>query len=162
MMEIGSDTQFADRSRVIAVIGVLLLFVGVAAAALGPMELYCFYLFAEGGRFHYEGFGFGSFMFAVIAIQVAGYYVIAMICISLGVGASEAASMGQEAFSELLGLLVHCGRALGHRVHGDAGDLEEALVGHWCRCTAFTGAAISCHSRVAETVLPQQGCQDDL
>ena len=86
MSEIGRDTQFADRSRVIAVIGVLLLLVGVAAAALGPMELYCFYLFAEGGRFHYEGFGFGSFMFAVIAIQVAGYYVIAMICISLGWG----------------------------------------------------------------------------
>jgi hypothetical protein len=43
-------------------------------------------MFQEGGRFHYEGFGFGSLMFANITIQIAGYYVIAVLCIPLGYG----------------------------------------------------------------------------
>jgi hypothetical protein len=36
--------------------------------------------------FYYDGFGFGSFMFGNIAIQVIGYYAIAVICIPLGYG----------------------------------------------------------------------------
>jgi hypothetical protein len=48
--------------------------------------MYCLYLFSEGGRFHYEGFGFGSFMFGNIAAQIVGYYLIAMVCIPLGYG----------------------------------------------------------------------------
>jgi hypothetical protein len=75
-----------DRSRILTVIGVLLLLVGLGCAALGPAELYCFYFFVEGGRFHYPGFGFGSFMFAFLAIQIIGYYVIAAVCIPLGCG----------------------------------------------------------------------------
>ena len=47
---------------------------------------YCYYLFSEGGRFHYEGFGVGSFMFGNITMQVWGYYIIAFICIPLGYG----------------------------------------------------------------------------
>jgi hypothetical protein len=43
-------------------------------------------MFREGGRFHYEGFGFGSLMFGNITIQIAGYYVIALMCIPLGYG----------------------------------------------------------------------------
>ena len=77
---------YKDRSLALAAIGVLLLLVGIAAALLGPAEMYCFYLFSEGGRFHYEGFGFGSFMFGNIACQIIGYYVIAMLCIPLGYG----------------------------------------------------------------------------
>ena len=53
---------------------------------LGPLEMYCFYLFSEGGRFHYEGFGFGSFMFGNIASQIIGYYLIALMFIPLGYG----------------------------------------------------------------------------
>lgn len=53
---------------------------------LGPLETYCFPLFSEGGRFHYEGFGFGSFMFAVIAGQVIGYPLIGAALIALGWG----------------------------------------------------------------------------
>ena len=39
----------------------------------------------EAGVGH-EGFGFGSFLFANIAVQVGGYYVIAMLLIPLGYG----------------------------------------------------------------------------
>jgi len=78
--------DYRDRRPILAIIGILLLLVGIAAALLGPAEMYCFYLFSEGGRFHYEGFGFGSFMFGNIACQIIGYYVIAMVFIPLGYG----------------------------------------------------------------------------
>src|SRR5512137_3172380 len=70
----------------ITAIGVLSLLGGTAVGALGPLEMYCFYLFSEGGRFHYEGFGFGSFMFGNIASQIVGYYLIAAMLIPLGYG----------------------------------------------------------------------------
>ena len=80
------SVSYKDRAFMLAVIGVLLLFVGMDAAFLGPLEMYCFYLFSEGGRFHYEGFGFGSFMFGNITCQIVGYYLIAVVCIPLGYG----------------------------------------------------------------------------
>jgi hypothetical protein len=58
----------------------------MGCALLGPLELYCFYLFTGDGPFAYEGFGFGSFMFGNIAAQIIGYYLIAAICIPLGYG----------------------------------------------------------------------------
>ena len=67
-------------------LGALYLMVGIASALLGPIELYVFYLFSEGGRFHFAGFGFGSFMFGFIAIQIIGYYVIGALLIPLGYG----------------------------------------------------------------------------
>ena len=81
-----SNLAHTDRTRVIAVIGVLLLLSGIAVGFLGPLEMYCFYLYSEGGRFHYEGFGFGSFMFGNIASQIVGYYLIAALFIPLGYG----------------------------------------------------------------------------
>ena len=54
-------------------LGIVFLLIGVASALLGPLELYSFYLFSEGGRFYYEGFGFGSFLFGFIAMQIVGY-----------------------------------------------------------------------------------------
>jgi hypothetical protein len=81
-----NNTGYRDQSLILAVIGVLLLAVGIVAAFLGPVEMYCFYLFSEGGRFHYEGFGFGSFMFGLIASQIIGYYLIAVFLIPLGYG----------------------------------------------------------------------------
>ena len=80
------NPDYKDRTRVMAVIGVFLLLVGIAVGFLGPIEMYCFYLFSEGGRFHYEGFGFGSFMFGNIAGQIVGYYLIAALFIPLGYG----------------------------------------------------------------------------
>ena len=78
--------SYRDRTPILVLFGVILLLVGVALAFTGPLEMYCFYLFSEGGRFHYEGFGFGSFMFANIAAQIVGYYLIAMVAIPLGYG----------------------------------------------------------------------------
>jgi hypothetical protein len=75
-----------DPSPILIVIGILLLLLGVVAAFMGPLEIYCFYLFSEGGPFHYEGFGFGSLMFGNIATQIIGYYVIALLLIPLGYG----------------------------------------------------------------------------
>lgn len=43
-------------------------------------------MFREGGRFGYQGFGFGSFMFANIAAQILIYAVIAVLFIALGYG----------------------------------------------------------------------------
>jgi hypothetical protein len=78
--------DFRDRSPILIFFGVILLLVGVAMAFTGPLEMYCFYLFSEGGRFEYEGFGFGTFMFAYIAAQIVGYYLIAMVAMPLGYG----------------------------------------------------------------------------
>jgi hypothetical protein len=75
---------YRDRSLLLGLIGAALLLVGVAAAFLGPVEIYCFYLFGEGGRFHYEGFGFGSLLFGIITWQIFGYYLIALLCLPLG------------------------------------------------------------------------------
>jgi len=78
--------DYKDRSLILTLIGALLLLVGVGAAFLGPLEMYTFYFFSEGGRFHYAGFGFGSFMFGNIATQIMGYYTIALLAIPLGYG----------------------------------------------------------------------------
>jgi hypothetical protein len=78
--------DFKDRRVILAIIGVLLLAGGVVIGFFGPLEMYCFYLFSEGGRFYYEGFGFGSFMFGNIAAQIMGYYLIAAVCVPLGYG----------------------------------------------------------------------------
>lgn len=86
MNTILSQTAYKDRTLVIKVVGWLLLLSGITVGMLAPLEMYCFYLFSDGGRFHYEGFGFGSFMYANIAAQIVGYYLIAMVLILLGIG----------------------------------------------------------------------------
>ena len=78
--------DYTDRRLILTTIGILLGLLGIVAALLGPVEMYCFYLFSEGGRFHYEGFGFGSFMFGNIASQIIGYYLIAIVAILLAYG----------------------------------------------------------------------------
>jgi hypothetical protein len=78
--------DYKDRGWMLRAIGVLLLGAGGLAAALGPAELFIFRWFTPGGRFHYEGFGFGSFMFANMAAQILGYYLIAAVFIPLGMG----------------------------------------------------------------------------
>ncbi|MBN1120746.1 MAG: hypothetical protein JXJ17_06680 [Anaerolineae bacterium] len=75
-----------DRRLQLRTLGALMLIVGLAFTVIGPVEVYCFTLFAEGGRFHYPGYGFGSVMFANIAIQIAGYYTIAALGLILGMG----------------------------------------------------------------------------
>ncbi len=71
---------------VLKIVGFALILVGLVAAYYGPLEIYVFYLFSEGGRFHYDGFGMGSIWFAYLVVQNIGYYVIAAICIPIGIG----------------------------------------------------------------------------
>jgi hypothetical protein len=66
--------------------GLLLLFGGLTSLFIAPVEIQVYGQFEEGGRFAYEGFGFGSLMFAIITVQVVGYYFIALICLPLGYG----------------------------------------------------------------------------
>lgn len=87
-MEIRANSRdYAKKTQVIiTTIGALLLLSGIALGFLGPLEMYCFYLFSEGGRFSYEGFGFGSFMFVNLASQIIGYYLMAAVLIVAGYG----------------------------------------------------------------------------
>ena len=81
-----NSVNLKDRSLLIKILGWIFSLAGIGIAFLAPLEIYCFYLFSYGGRFYYEGFGFGSFMFANIAGQVIGYYLIALILLTLGYG----------------------------------------------------------------------------
>ncbi len=74
------------QGRLIRGLGSVLILVGITAGVIAPLEVSCFYLFLEGGRFHFEGFGPGSLVFAAIAAQIGGYYLIAMVAIPLGYG----------------------------------------------------------------------------
>jgi hypothetical protein len=104
-----SNMDYGDRRRILVVIGILLLFVGIVSAFLGPAEMYCFYLFSEGGRFHYEGFGFGSFMFGNIASQIIGYYLIAMVLVPLGYGHLKVRRWARTLALTLLGFWLVAG-----------------------------------------------------
>jgi hypothetical protein len=88
--EQATATEGDQQNRVpvllIRIIGLALLLAGLGCAALGPAELYVYYWFAPGGRFHYPGFQFGSFLFAFLAVQIIGYYAIAAACVPLGYG----------------------------------------------------------------------------
>ncbi len=70
----------------IRAIGVLFVLLGFLAAYYGPLEISVFYLFSEGGPFHFPGFGVGSVWFAALVLQNIGYYVVAAILIPLGIG----------------------------------------------------------------------------
>jgi hypothetical protein len=108
-MSKGSSVGYHDRSPILIAIGVLTLLSGTGIGFLGPVEMYCFYLFSEGGRFHYPGFGFGSFMFGNIAAQIAGYYLIAALLIPFGYG-----HIGRRRWVRPLALtLIYCWLVLG-------------------------------------------------
>jgi hypothetical protein len=91
-MRDGEAVDLSDRNRpsklalLVKCSGGFFLLVGAVAAVMGPIETYCFYLFGPGGRFQYPGFGFGSLMFANVAVQIAGYYLIAAVFLPLGYG----------------------------------------------------------------------------
>jgi len=101
--------DYRDRTPILVLFGAILLLVGVAMAFTGPLEMYCFYLFSEGGRFHYEGFGFGSFMFANIAAQIVGYYLIAIVAVPLGYGHVKRLRWARTVSLTLLGFWLVAG-----------------------------------------------------
>jgi hypothetical protein len=85
-MKPSSDYKDRILRFLLQVIGVILILGGVFSFVVGPVEIYTYSLFTEGGRFHFDGFGIVSLMFAMITVQVAGYYAIAFIAIPLGWG----------------------------------------------------------------------------
>jgi len=76
--------RIQHRGLVFRFSGVVMLLAGIGSLALGPVEMVCFTWFEEGGRFAYDGFGFGSFMFGNMAMQILGYYLVATVLIPLG------------------------------------------------------------------------------
>jgi hypothetical protein len=71
---------------ILKMIGIVLFMIGMLAAFYGPYEIFVFYLFSEGGRFHYDGFGVGSLWFAAQVVQIIGYYCIAAVFLPAGYG----------------------------------------------------------------------------
>jgi len=69
-----------------SIIGYLLLLLGILLFVIVQFELFTFYQFSVGGKFHFEGFGFGSFMFGFITLQVVMYSFIGTIFIIIGYG----------------------------------------------------------------------------
>lgn len=80
------DAVFRKRTLATRIAGVFFVCAGIALICFGILETQCFSFFSDGGRFHYEGFGFGSFMFANIAVQVAAYCLIGAIFAVVGYG----------------------------------------------------------------------------
>jgi hypothetical protein len=74
------------RLLLIRMIGILFLITGLISLFAAPAEFSSFYAFIDGGAYHYEGFGFGSLMFAVIIICALIYAALALICIPVGLG----------------------------------------------------------------------------
>ncbi len=74
------------RRLFIRIMGIFFLLVGLGSLFAFPAEFTSFYAFSYGGAFAYEGFGFGSLLFAVILTSALIYAVLALICIPLGIG----------------------------------------------------------------------------
>ena len=87
MMNTGSyNEEYRNRRRVTRIAGALLFVAGIAFVLLAMLETQCFSFFSDGGRFHYEGFGFGSFMFANITVQVVVYFLTGALLAFIGYG----------------------------------------------------------------------------
>ena len=97
-----NSANLKDRGLLIKILGWIFFLAGIGIAFLAPLEIYCFYLFSYGGRYYYEGFGFGSFMFANIAGQVIGYYLTALILLTLGYGHLKIRKWGRNLSISLL------------------------------------------------------------
>lgn len=72
--------------RVLPVLGWLMIAFGALCAVAAVMEVPVYRQFAAGGRFHYQGYGFGSFMFFLIALSLLVYAGLAAILLALGYG----------------------------------------------------------------------------
>lgn len=72
--------------QVVRAFGIVQLIVGVVAAFYGPMEIYVFYFFSSNGRFHYDGFGVGSFWFGLLVVHNIAYYIVAGLLLPTGYG----------------------------------------------------------------------------
>ena len=71
---------------ILKLIGVLLTALGLLALYYAPLELGTFYIFSEGGSAAYPGFQVGTPWFALLLLMNMGYYVLAALCLPLGIG----------------------------------------------------------------------------
>jgi hypothetical protein len=86
MNEISSQKELKNIRIILKTIGILSIIIGIIFSIIAPLEIYTYYFFSDGGRFHYEGFGIGSFMFAAITFQIIAYYLIGIVFLILGFG----------------------------------------------------------------------------
>jgi hypothetical protein len=75
-----------NRIWFIKSLGVILLITGLFSLFAVPAEFTSFYAFVEGGSYQYEGFGFGSLMFAFIFFNVIVYLSLAFLYFTAGIG----------------------------------------------------------------------------
>jgi hypothetical protein len=75
-----------NRVLLIKILGIILLVIGLFSLFAIPAEFTSFYAFSEGGNSQYEGFGFGSLMFAFIIFNTMVYFSLALLCIPIGIG----------------------------------------------------------------------------
>lgn len=83
------NTEFLSKDKaglLIKILGILQLAIGLFSLGIAPLEIYSYYLISEGGRFYYDGFKIGSFLYGLIFAQIIGYYFIAFIFITIGYG----------------------------------------------------------------------------
>lgn len=97
------------NERFIKILGLILLFIGLVGLFYGPMEIYCFYMFSEGGKFYYEGFQIGSLFFAYLVIQNSAYYIIAFLLIPIGLGLFKLKNWGLKLSLNLLYIWIILG-----------------------------------------------------
>ncbi len=71
---------------ILKIVGAIMVAVGMVAAYYGPLEVYVFYMFSPGGRFHYDGFAVGTLWFAYLVLQNLGYYLVAALLLPIGIG----------------------------------------------------------------------------
>lgn len=93
------------RLLLIKIIGILFLIMGSISLFAAPAEFSSFYAFSHGGTFQYDGFGFGTLMYAVISISTLFYAALALICIPVGIGNIKLTNRGYH-LSRILFILV--------------------------------------------------------
>jgi hypothetical protein len=91
------------------IVGAITIAVGLVAAYYGPLEVYVFYMFSPGGRFHYDGFAVGTLWFAYLVLQNLGYYLVAALLLPIGIGTFKLRRWAYTLTRALLWLWVGAG-----------------------------------------------------
>ncbi|MGE5549109.1 MAG: hypothetical protein ACM3ZC_01065 [Bacteroidota bacterium] len=86
MRQSGQCSPGSFAYRVLPVLGWLMIAAGAFCAVAAVMEIQVYRQFATGGRFHYQGYGPGSFMFFLITLSLLVYAGLAAILLALGYG----------------------------------------------------------------------------
>lgn len=84
------------RLLLIRIVGTLFLVTGLFSLFAFPAEFTSFYAFSNGGAFTYEGFGFGSILFAEILTSALIYAALALICIPVGIENTKSTYLGYK------------------------------------------------------------------